>query len=607
VSGRRGRPVRFPSAEGLPQPPAAVTSIGPVVFLLVFDGQARTIDLCDLPCPRLVRALAGALAGIGGQDGTVREWAGFARMLTHLRVFVLFAAAAVPAPGGDLGLEDVEPELLEAFETQVAAGYHRGSNQPHECMRTVVRLLRLAGHDTPGMLSIHMQARVGYASTTVAGPRPRPLDAYPLGVFEAVQAAALADVRLIRDRIAAGERLAASGADPRVAGWSQLENVLWHVAAHGPLTASEHSSIWAVDNTHGGPRAVNEHLFLRSADLVPLVVALIVATGLEPECVKGLRADCLVNPVAGFVSIAYVKKRARNNSHKTIRVRDGGGLHFPGGLIALARRLTARGRQVAGSDLLWTDVRDDGVHSSFGTGASFDRKVRQWADRHGLGELTDRGGEGVRLDLRRLRKTYKSRHYQRSAGVLDDFAQGHSKQVAARHYADIDAHRQLHEDAIEAGLRQALEVGLPPPVVADEHGRPLGPVAASLTAAQVEAAMSQQSDVFLASCTDFDASPFARTPGSGCPVAIWGCLECPNAVYTTRHLPSLLSFTGFLHAQREELPAVEWQARYGLAFERLTTGITPKFTPEQITTARMIVEGNDPVLSLPAHLLEHST
>ena len=40
--------------------------------------------------------------------------------------------------------------------------------------------------------------------------------------------------------------------------------------------------------------------------------------------------------------------------------------------------------------------------------------------------------------------------YQAGAGVLDDFAQGHSKQVAARHYADIDAHTQLHEDAIEA-------------------------------------------------------------------------------------------------------------------------------------------------------------
>lgn len=582
-----------------------MTAIGPVVFSLTFDGRARTIDLSDLPCPRLVRALAGALAGIGGQDGTVREWDGFAAMVKHLRAFVTFAAAV--GPGADLGLGDVEPELLEAFETRVAAGYGAGSSQPHEWMRTVVRLLRLAGQDAPGALSVSVQGRIGYATTTVFPPRPRPLDAYPLGVFEAIGAAALADVRLIRDRIADGERLAATGSDPRVAGWGRLENVLWQVAQHGPLTTAEHSRIWAVDNTHGGVRAINQRLFLTCADLVPLVVALIVSTGLEPECVKGLRADCLVNPVAGFVSIAYVKKRARNGSHKTIRVRDGGALHFPGGLIALARRLTERGRRLAGSDLLWIDVRYDGVHPSFTTGGSFDRKVGQWSDRHGLGELTDRGGGSVRLDLRRLRKTYKSRHYQASGGVLDDFAQGHSKQVAARHYADIDAHTQLHEDAIEAGLRQALQVGLPPPVVADEHGRPLGEAATDLTPAQAHAATSADTDVFLASCTDFHASPFARTPGAGCPVAVWGCLECPNAVYTTRHLPSLLSFTGFLNAQRDELPGPAWQARYGLAFDRLTTGITPRFTPEQITTARLIAEAGDPVLSLPAHLLQHST
>ena len=93
--------------------------------------------------------------------------------------------------------------------------------------------------------------------------------------------------------------------------------------------------------------------------------------------------------------------------------------------------------------------------------------------------------------------------------------------------------------------------------------------------------------MFLASCTDFYASPFARHPGSGCPVAIWGCLECPNAVYTTRHLASLVSFAGFMQAQRDELSEHEWQARYGLAAERISTGVLPKFSSEQIDTARL--------------------
>jgi hypothetical protein len=40
-------------------------------------------------------------------------------------------------------------------------------------------------------------------------------------------------------------------------------------------------------------------------------------------------------------------------------------------------------------------------------------------------------------------------------------------------------------------------------------------------------------------------------------VAIWGCLECPNAVFSTRHLPSVLSFLSFTEARRDELPEAE--------------------------------------------------
>jgi hypothetical protein len=200
----------------------------------------------------------------------------------------------------------------------------------------------------------------------------------------------------------------------------------------------------------------------------------------------------------------------------------------------------------------------------------------------------------------------KSRHYLRTGGVLDDFATGHTKQVAASHYADIDAHRELHDHAVETGLRQALEVALPPPVLATGDGAPLsGPdgAAAPLTSAQAHAATSPDQDVFLASCTGFYDSPFARGNASGCPAAVWGCLECPNAVFTQRHLPSLVSFAGFLEDQREDLPPLEWQARYGLSHERLTKAILPAFTPAQLDQARHDPDGP----ALPIHLLEHLT
>ena len=85
-------------------------------------------------------------------------------------------------------------------------------------------------------------------------------------------------------------------------------------------------------------------LYLMPDDLVPFLVAVSCLTGMEPECVKGLRADCLASPARGFVSIRYLKRRARGHEDQSVRVSDGGSLRHPGGLIRLALRLTQRGR-----------------------------------------------------------------------------------------------------------------------------------------------------------------------------------------------------------------------------------------------------------------------
>jgi hypothetical protein len=47
---------------------------------------------------------------------------------------------------------------------------------------------------------------------------------------------------------------------------------------------------------------VNRLLYLTFEDLVPLLVAVICVSGLEPECAKEMRADCLASPGAGPAS-----------------------------------------------------------------------------------------------------------------------------------------------------------------------------------------------------------------------------------------------------------------------------------------------------------------
>jgi len=56
--------------------------------------------------------------------------------------------------------------------------------------------------------------------------------------------------------------------------------------------------------------------YLTTDDIVPLLVLLLLETGLELECCKSLTLDCLRNASGGTVDIAYTKLRA---CHATFR------------------------------------------------------------------------------------------------------------------------------------------------------------------------------------------------------------------------------------------------------------------------------------------------
>lgn len=604
----RGKAVRFPAGD-LASVPERVSAFHPAVFTVCFGGVAHSFDLSELPCPHLVRPLGAALTSIGGDDGTVRTLSpDFSQMVRHLRDFAGFVSGVTAGgvPPGQFGLADLGPEVLDAYEAGLIGRFGENGKRVQVFMHTVVRLLRLASEADPASLRAPLAARLGYAST-LAHHAGVPLDAYPVSVLEAIRLNALADAAVIRDRIDAGWRSADAGADPLLAGWAVRENVLWHLARHGPLAPEQFRPLHRVRCAPGGISGLNAELFVIPADLVPLLAALISLCGLEPDCAKGLRAGCLSSPSRGFVTLSYTKRRAHVVTAKTIRIRDGG-LSTPGGLIRLVERLTEPARAATGAQALWVGADINGLRAFFDDGYEMTHQTHVWAKRHHLGELRDRDGSGVRLDLRRLRKTVKSQAYLRSGGMLDDFVTGHTKQVAAARYADIGAHAELHDQAVEAGLRQALEAVLGPPVVATAGGMGLtapGDDTVALTPAQVRAATTTAQDVFLASCTDFHASPFARSPGLPCPTAVWGCLECPNAVFTERHLPSLAGFARFLEDQREELPAPQWQARYALAHQRLTTGILPAFSSDTLELARQ--SASSPDATVATRLLEQLT
>lgn len=592
---RRGRWARIPAVEDVPVEPAPLPAVGPVVFTLSFADGDREVDLSDLPHPRLVRSL-----GLGmqryGEDGTLTTVGSFSQLIPAVRQFVAFLSAAEEGTG-DLGPEDLEADHIDAYEQALLMRPGTSPARVRDLVGCLVRTLRKAHEATPEVFGEDLVVRIGFA-TREAKRTARPLDAYPPSVFDAIKEAALADVRAIQRRITEGERLAATGQDPDTAGWGQLENLLWLVANRRPLTVRDRQGHPSAVSRLGGVRGINRQLDLGIHDVLPFVIALICLTGMEPEAAKRLKADCLVSPARGFVSVRYLKRRSKGHEAKQTRVADGGTLNLPGGLLRLSLRLTSRARDRIGSKALWVCHGQHGTQDAYRDLGATNFYHQQWMAEHGLDKLTDRNGEPVRLDLRRLRKTFKSQHYLKAAGVLADFAQGHTAETAAGHYADIAAHDAIHDQAIENALEEAAQVALPPPTVLDEDGSRLDDGGTDPAPEEVTAALTGASDVFLASCRNFHDSPFG-SKGKPCPVALWGCLECPNAIFTARHLPQVLTFLDFIERQRDELSEAEWKVRFGLPWERVVHGIRNRFSRDQILTAQAIAEGGEAELLLP--------
>lgn len=539
----------------MPAQPAPVPDIGPLVLRLHLDGADRTFDMSAWPCPRLTRQLAATLRTVAA-DGPESSYQAFKVNLFSVRKFVRFITGAEPQNATEVEFSDLEAEHIDAFEQALIAEYGPDSDQPRISIGVVVRLLRVAFDASPTTFDPDLAIRLRFLGRETRARQTRPLDAYPQNVFEAIRNAALADVRAIARRIQDGEARAATGQDPNVGGWDVIENVLWHIARHGPVTMQ----------------------FLLVSVVDPQIGAATKLAGSRGEPQR--QSD----QTAGMVQGTAIADPHGLRDPATVRAPlDIVDTHEPAGRVG-----QAVGR-----------LRDSFPLGGQGPWGHVDN----WQKRHGIDQMTDADGTPVRLDLRRLRKTYKSQQYLKATGVLADFTQGHTADVAANHYANIPAHDELHDQAVENGLREALDVALPPPVVLDEDGTRLDAGEGDLPPEQVQALLSRESDVFLASCRDFYDSPFGAK-GKPCPVSLWGCLECPNAVFTTRHLPQVLTFLDFIERQREEYPVSEWNVRYGLAWDRIVRGIRAKFRDEQITTAQTIAESGGARLLLPPEFWE---
>lgn len=581
---RKGRRVGFGPAEAA-APTAPRDAVAGLRFTIVVQhGGSVLVDFTGLRPRGLALAFAHALQGLAGFGGPLGVRSTVKAYATSLPRFFQYLAATGERVSGP---QDVHARHVDGFEAWLEA---QGLSRPHlfTLLVKVVALLRQVATDDPQSIAPELRERLRYVSAK-RFEQSRPRDALSPFVARQLREAARADAAAIATRLLVGPP---AEDDPELAKASAAAHAV--IAGHGVLTEHHPETMqlyrarWRRGLT--SPRLV-ERLhgahYLTAADIVPFLVLLALETGLEIECCKTLKVDCLRNAAAGTVEIAYLKRRARGAEHKTIRVRDGGST-TPGGLIRRLIELTAAARRHRPSDSLWLYYR----WGALSAGILHPRAtIDAWTARHGI---TDDDGRPLRLVLSSLRKTHKALWYLKSEGRMARFAVGHTAEVAARHYADVPALRPLHEATVAAALEDALagpriiadsdEAG---PEMPDGDGDP--PISPDALSAQ---------ELWLASCQSFYASPFGEA-GAPCPTPFWGCLACSNAVITARKLPAILSFLAFVEGERTGLSATDWAAKFGEVHTRITRQILPAFSATVLAQARASLADEPPAIYLP--------
>jgi len=607
---RGRRRVRFPAPVAAAWPAARPDGeLVPLAFSLVFPGRPGCeVDFTGAACPRVMRALLTALrreSKVGGRVGTRSTAYSY---IGSLRKLDAFLAGRVPRPA-EMTLADLSPGLLDAFEFQLT-GEVPNPRTGYGFFLNVVALLRHLRDSEPGSLHPAMPARLRFAAVSTPYPRPTTdaLDAYPPQLAAALREACRKQIRDAVQRITIdGEALLATGGDPRVHGWRHKANLLWEIDQRGVVTAEDlaaaagHGITWA---KRQGLPALHAMLYPTETDLAALAILFALDTGLEPESLRNLTADCRKNPSRGYVEVEYLKLRRRGQEWNRLRVRDGNAT-TPGGLLRLVLRLTRRARHHLGEQekaALWVGYlrAPAGIRRSR-LAAHANSGVAAFIRRHGI---TDSEGRPLVIDMRRLRKTYKAEFYRATGGQLPLLAQGHSKQVAAAHYADIPALRHVHEGAIADGLAEGLSEALQLRVLspAEEELLARDPQQArdlaGVDPGQAGPLLAGELDLWLSACRDFTGSPYGA-PGKPCPVPFWSCLDCPNAIITSRKLPAILAFLDHIEGQREAMSADAWAQLHSRTRNRIITQILPAFPAGLITEARAIAEADDPLHNLP--------
>jgi hypothetical protein len=359
---RRGQRVSFAQADGKPPAQRADAVTGLRFRVDTAHGGSALIDLVELRPRRLALAFGSALREIA--PTMVRTTVG--QHVNGLKRFFQFLNEAAPKVDGP---EHLRVEHIDGFENWLEAQgvttIHR-----HTILAKAIIALRTIDASRSGVIDEKLRQRLRYTSARPVG-RSTPRDAYSGYIAKQLRDAARADIQLITRRLRSNTP-AEEQDDPSISSATAAAHAV--ICEEGCIAHSHATvrSLYIRRRLRGLDNAtlildLHAPFYLTAEDIIPFFVALSLETGLEPECIKALRADCLRNPASGTVEIEYCKRRARGSEWKRLRIRDGAS-STPGAIIRTLVELTTTARKHKPSESLW-------VH--FHTGRLDDR-IRQY-------------------------------------------------------------------------------------------------------------------------------------------------------------------------------------------------------------------------------------
>ncbi|HWL19139.1 MAG TPA: hypothetical protein VNS33_05685 [Bradyrhizobium sp.] len=308
MSGRRAS---FPPPETAPPRP-----LGAVRFEVpVENGERISVVLDDRSRPRLVRAFAASLHDSLTAPGVVCTPTKIRTHVDQLRRFFHFLDAA----GETIDtISAIEPGLFDRYETWLKRHTVAGAIFRRHLLSRPILLLRRMEELEPGVLPSTLLPRLTYLSLEPY-KNSRPRDAYSGAVAARIRRAARRQVVEAGRRIALEGHLPPPPADLHPVVKEHFQRLIEGIAQDGWAMSKEplFDSMRQRAIYHGAPRrkdlscaAVHARFYLTAVDVVAFITLLSLGTGLEIECLRELKANCLKNPARGFVDIAYFKRRA---------------------------------------------------------------------------------------------------------------------------------------------------------------------------------------------------------------------------------------------------------------------------------------------------------